>query len=514
MLFARAGRRLLAPIAAALAVTLAGCAGGGTGGAAGDPTEITIADAGFAQANFDPTKSDINVKFYLEPVYDTLIRRMPDGSYTPNLATDWSYEDPTTFVMDLREGVTFSDGTPFDAEAAKANIDFQRTGSGPLSGQLAAISEVSVTSPTQLRITLSTPFPSLPTVFSSITGMMVAPESLGAETLATAPVGTGPYVLDTAASVPNSSYVYTKRDDYWNSSHFHYETVNIRPIADTSAMVNALRNDEVQIGKLYTIPQLEIKDQAGIPFAGVPYNVDTLWLLDRAGTVVPALGDQRVRQAIGMAIDRDEIVDGLSKGYAVATSQILKEGMEGYDPALNEQYGFQLDRARQLLAEAGFAEGFTLPMVSTSSYDQMTQALAAQLAQVGITLQIDNVPTNQWVTKMLSGEYAAAYLPYGALDSYYDLGQIALPDGGFNPFASSDPQLTDLYARAGSAATDEERAQLLTQLNTRLTELAWIIPFQAGISGIAHSPTVEGVEMSVVEPPLLYDWTPAPASSS
>ncbi|MCU1637788.1 MAG: ABC-type dipeptide transport system, Extracellular component [Microbacteriaceae bacterium] len=492
----------------ALTLVVSGCGTGG-GDNSGSTSTLTMAHDGNTQINFDPGVGSITVTTYLAPVYDTLLRRASDGSFESNLATEWAYESPTKFTMTLRDDVTFEDGSALDADAVVANLENVKNGTGPLASDFASIDSIESVDATHVTITLSTPNPSLTLALSGVSGMIANPVALEGGNLATVPDGSGPYDYIADESISNDTYVYEKRDDYWNSDHFPYARIVVKVIPDAAAAVNALQSGQVDMVELGTAGDIARVEDMGLGFTGASNNVWTLHLEDRSGTIVPALGDVRVRQALNYAIDRAAIVDSVNQGLGSPTAQLVKPGMAGYDESLNDLYPYDPDQARQLLAEAGYADGFAMEAVSISLADTQVQALVGYLAEVGVTLNVVNVPPDQYIPSILSGEYPTVFLPYGMVDAYFDFGQLVTPTGGFNPLGSSDDQINELYAEAGSATSDDDRASTLEQLNARVVELAWFVPMFNDAYGYALSDNVTGVEWATFRPPMYYDWAPA-----
>ncbi|MDX2377856.1 ABC transporter substrate-binding protein [Microbacterium sp. LRZ72] len=509
---ARFGRSVAAGLGGlvVLALAVSGCGTGGDADTGGDSdSTLTMAHDGNTQINFDPGVGSITVTTYLAPVYDTLLRRLSDGSYEPNLATEWGYESPTEFSMTLRDDVTFADGTPLDAAAVVANLENVKNGTGPLASDFATIDSIEAVDDNRVVITLSTPNPSLPLTLSGVSGMIANPAAIEGGELATQPDGSGPYEYLADESISNDTYVYEKRDDYWASDDYPYDRIEVKVIPDAAAAVNALESGQVDMVELGTAGDIVRVENAGLDFTGASNNVWTLHLEDRAGELVPALGEVEVRQALNHAIDRAAIVESVNQGLGSPTTQLVKPGMAGYDETLNNVYPYDPEMARELLAEAGYPDGFEMDAVSISLADTQVQALVGYLAEVGVTLNVVNVPPDQYIPSILSGEYPTAFLPYGMVDAYFDFGQLVTPEGGFNPMGSSDEQINDLYAEAGSATNDEERAAILEQLNARVVELAWFLPMFNDAYGYALSDDVTGVEWQTFRPPMYYQWAPA-----
>ena len=197
--------------------------------------------------SWDPAQA--HVGHYLQPyqaAYDSLILREPDGKLSPMLATAWKYNDTNTkLTVDLRTDVTFSDGAKFDAEAAKANLDHFKKANGPQMAQLTAVSDVAVVDADTIELNLSAPDPSLEFYLSQAAGLMGSPKALGTEGIKTEPVGSGPYVMDKAATVKDSQSVFTARKDYWNKDLQKFEKVTFKILTDLTARTNALVSGQV-----------------------------------------------------------------------------------------------------------------------------------------------------------------------------------------------------------------------------------------------------------------------------
>src|SRR5690606_33635123 len=160
----------------------------------------------------------------------TLLVREPDGSLGPNMASEWAYNgDNSVLTLTLREGITFTDGTPFDGEAVKANLEYLKDGAGQHSFMVAAISEIEVVSPTEVKLHLGEPDPSLLENLAVVGGAMASPATLGVDGSASNPIGSGPYIYDVDNSRLGQQYVYTRNPDYWNAEDFDFDRVTITP---------------------------------------------------------------------------------------------------------------------------------------------------------------------------------------------------------------------------------------------------------------------------------------------
>ena len=270
---------------------------------------------------------------YMQAVYDTLVHLSPTGEPEPWLATEWSLnDDKTVMTLKLRTDVKFTDGTPFNADAAAQNILRFRDGTSPNASNLANVADAKAVDDATLEITLTQPDPALLVYLGQNGGLMESPKQFGAADEQTKPVGSGPYVLDTGKTVVGSKYVYTKNADYWAPDSVYYDNLVITVLADKNTQVNAIKGG--QVTGLNVIDQTTLKEIEGAGFRLFPHELDWtgLMLLDRAGSVNEALGKVEVRQAINYAIDRDAMLQAVAQGHGTVTGQIFPETSPGYDP--------------------------------------------------------------------------------------------------------------------------------------------------------------------------------------
>ena len=190
----------------------------------------------------------------------------------------------------------------------------------------------------------------------------------------------------------------------------YYDNLVITVLADKQTQVNAIKGG--QVSGLNVIDQTTLKEIEGAGFALFPHELDWtgLMLLDRAGSVNEALGKVEVRQAINYAIDSDAMLQAVAQGHGTVTGQIFPETSPGYDTALDEAYPFDPDKAKELLADAGYPDGFELDMPllavgTTTSFDLVKQ----YLGDVGITVNYTQLDVNTAINDIIAAKYAATY---------------------------------------------------------------------------------------------------------
>jgi peptide/nickel transport system substrate-binding protein len=489
---------MLVTVVVGAASVAIGC-GDDDGGAAIGGT-LTIANPAFPPS-LDPATGANEYSDYFNLAYDPLIVQAADGSFEPGLAESWEYGPRNeSFTINLRSDVKFSDGTDLDAEAVKTWIEHALDlPEGRAPTYLGNLDSIDVTGPLSLTLNFSAPTPELELVFSQILemGMVASPKAIEADTLATKTAGAGPYMLDPDETVTQDTYTYVPNPHYWNKDEIHWDKVVIKTIQNPNAALQALETGQVQVVKDQPPTNIEAAESAGQEYVAPPTLLLGLSLMDREGEVVEALGDPRVRQAINYAIDREAVAEAVSPGTGVPTTQMAAEGDDSYDPALEETYPYDPERARELLASAGYADGFTLPVVAATivGQDRLAQALAGQLEEVGIRLKLDvQTDVGAYIEDLSSGSLPAATLSFGRLPAAINYTLLWGPDAlPFNPFGSSMPELTSLNEEL-SAASRSEAPAIAQHIQRLLVDEAWFAPVVVTPLVVLHSPDVTGVE--------------------
>jgi peptide/nickel transport system substrate-binding protein len=461
---------------------LTACGGGSGGGSASQSAEgtLTVAfDADAAPTGYDPLLYSQGQFTFFGSMYDALWETDAEGTSQPSLATGYTNSaDNLQTTITLRDDVTFSDGSTLSADLVKANLDRRSDTSLEAYGALATggaseITDVTASDPQTVVITWAAPQASPENTLVDTQGTIVGQEGVDdPSSLETTPDGSGAYTLDAGASTRASSYTVTKVADNWDADSWSYDTIVFKVITDAQALANAVVSGQADVATILdpsTIDLVESRQKTvsvGGTIVGFPVT-------DKTGSTNPAFGDVRVREALIYATDRQSLVDDLHPG-AVPTSQLFPSAAEGYDEALNTEYGYDPDKARQLLADAGYADGLEVNLTVLGQPDEDAVAIQAQWAEVGITLNFvtatstDQVFAAVGTDPVLFGPFAVGANPAG-----FVAGVVV---GGFmNQQGAQDP---DISAALGASlgSTGDAQAQALTQLNTLLTERGWYVP--------------------------------------
>lgn len=506
----------LGPKAAAAALVfsaslaLTACGGGAGAGSNTGGTASTALTLGTLRdiTSWDPAQA--HVGHALQPyqaAYDTLILREPDGKLSPMLATKWKYNATNTkLTVDLRTDVTFSDGAKFDAEAAKANLDHFKKANGPQMAQLASVSDVAVVDADTIDINLSATEPALEYFLSQAAGLMGSPKALGTDAIKTVPVGSGPYVMDKAASVKDSQTVFTAREGYWNKDLQKYRKLTLKILTDPTARTNALVSGQIDATLL--------DPKNGKQAEGAKMKLETnqvdwsgLLLLDRAGAKNPALANVKVRQAINYAFDRKTILDQVMLGQGTPTSQPFGKDSGAWTEELENYYSYDPAKAKALLKEAGFENGVTLDVPTLPGAETLISVLQQQLADVGITLKPGAAITNTFTADVAAKKYTAMFFNLFQGEPTVAIDQIVSTKALYNPFKNTTPELE---AKIQAVRTGGGDAGTLAQdVNKYVVEQAWFAPLFRVNQMYYHNSKVEVTPQAQQAVPSIYNYSPA-----
>lgn len=507
----RSMRGALVALVASASLVLAGCTTDTTQPEADSgPTKIVYGLQQAPVGGYDPGTWAYTTYAPIEQAaYESLLHANVDGGFDPALATEWGWESPTLFTLTLREGVTFSDGEPFNAAAVKANIERYKDAQGRSAAQLKPVESVEVISDYEVAMHLSSPQPDMQLILSQNMGMMISPAVLATpDVLLTEPVGAGPYVLDVANTVADNVYTFTKNPDYWNADAIPFDTMVFQIFSDAQAAFNAVQSGQVDL-TFGTYENVDAATAAALTVAEAPGTLVNVQIVDMAGEEVPALGDVRVRQALNYAVDRDAIVASVQPGRA--TPQVWHSASEAFDPELEDYYPYDPEKAKQLLADAGYADGFTFKVNNHPLMQTVAQAVAGYLAEVGVTMEIVVQPTvAEFVAAGIAGKYPAVLAPNVSQSASIDIQNLMLPTGGKNARHSEDPKVTELYQAAASMSA-EDRATEYQKIAEIALDDAWFIGIaQATVYTFYNPDVVEGLEVPVGHiVPVIYSLQPA-----
>jgi ABC-type dipeptide/oligopeptide/nickel transport system permease component/ABC-type transport system substrate-binding protein len=333
-------------------------------------------------------------------VFEGLVRFAPDGSVEPKLAASWDVsDDGLSYVFHLVRNARFHDGSAFDAAVAKYSLDraLESGSVNPQKSRLTKISAVEVVDPNTLRILLKAPSGGLLQSLAWGAFVMVSPQS--AATNAVRPVGTGPFRF--TGWRRGDSISLARNADYWGEPA-HLDQVTFRFISDPTAAYAALMAGDVDAFSYYPAPESFAQFAADPRFAVFvgSTEMETVLALNNRS---PPLSNLLVRRAISYALDRHAIIDGAMFGYGTPIGSHFPPRNPAYVD-LTGVYPHDIAKAKELLAAAGYPQGFSLTLkLPPPSYARRSgEIVAAQLAQVGIRARIENLEWAQWLDQVFT----------------------------------------------------------------------------------------------------------------
>lgn len=450
---------------------------------------------------FDPRLStDVTSLVVQQVMYNSLIRLADDLSIVPDLAERWETPSPTEYVFYLRQGVLFHDGVELTAEDVKFTYDTIRDpdfGSPNLS-LFAAIEEIEVVDDYTVRFLLSDPFPPLLAYMDrGIVPMHIASQDRGQ--LSQTPIGSGPYQLQQWTA--NERIVLQAFDGYFDGRP-NFDQITLRVIIE-----DAVRVIEFEIGGVDIIFRVPLQDverlEANPNFQIFSESISGYGYFMMNHAVVP-FNDVRVRKAIAHAIDKQEITDLVYYGInAIADSPIIPQSWAYADDI--QDYEHDLERARELLTEAGYPNGFdvTFKTFSQTEILQSAEMLAAQLARIGINLELEVFEWSNYFSQIIASDFAFAGPQFWFYQAdpdqavYRQFHSDLVPPRGVNRHSYSNPRVDEILDMARTETDQELRAEYYREIQHLLVDdVAYIFMWfphyfqaaQANIHNFSFSP--------------------------
>lgn len=357
----------------------------------------------------------------LQAIFDSLTRIGPGGAAGPALATSWEAEDETTWVLTLREGVVFSNGEPFNAQAVADAFTYLLSDAGKSETIGTHLARVSVNG-TEVRgshtiaITTSRPNAILPIHLDFV--RIPAPAhfaALGPEAFALEPIGSGPFKV---ASWIDGRIELERNPTAWRSPNL--DRITLIQLADQASRLQGLLS-----GSLDVAFNVGAEDRPSVEAEGgrlISYPNPSVAYIQTVNTKDSPLADVRVRRALNYAVNKQVIIDVMFGGAIEPASQIAHPQAFGFNPTLTP-YPYDPDRARDLLAEAGYADGFkmvTLMVPGGSNDDQTHQQIAADLARVGVDMELQRTTFAKYLEYMYQTGWPEPFLAFSMVTSGFD----------------------------------------------------------------------------------------------
>ncbi len=482
--------------------------------------QVTCAAALMASAVAAQAKDDITIAMQLEPphldptsaaaqaidsvlyanVFEGLTRFMGDGSVVAGLAKSWEIsDDGTVYTFTLHSNVTFHDGSTMDAEDVKFSLDRARAddSTNAQKGLFAGITDVTVVDPQTVKVTLDGPNGNF--LFNLAWGdaVIVAPESI--QDIKQAPIGTGAFTF--AQWVQGDKITLTRNENYWGDAPA-LSSATFKFISDPTAAFAAVMAEDVDVFSGFPAPENLPQFEADPRFQVLVGSTEGETILS-TNNKQPPFDNVKVRQALAHAIDRQAIIDGAMFGYGTPIGTHFAPHNPAYVD-LTSGSAFDPAKAKALLAEAGFADGFetTLHLPPPSYARRGGEIIAAQLADVGIKAEIINVEWAQWLESVFRGKTFG--LTIVSHTEPMDIGIYANPDYYFqydNPdfqaLMDTLNKTTDPANRA-SIMGDAQKIIAGDAVNGYLFQLAQLTVAKADVQGLWTNAPTAATDLSAI----------------
>lgn len=479
------------------ALALAGCAGSnGSHGAATTP-KLVVA-VGTPPVSLDTLKAATGIPgtWFETPAYAAILTKNAKGDIAAGLATKWGYvgSGNTEFEFTLRPGLKFADGTALDAKAVAASMTyFTKTTTGPTRAYFAPMT-FTAKDATTVHISSAVPNPIIPDLLTVglLGGAPISAAGIADESATAGKTfGAGQYVLDTSKTVSGDHYVYTPNKKYWDQKAITYSEIDVRVIPNAQQQVQALKTGEVDaiVGDPSIGGTVSGNGLTEIHQPGTIYN---FYLMDRDGKNVPALANLKARQALNEAVDRAAIAKAALGDYGKPTEQVAIDAgpASGYDAALEKTYSYDPAKAKQLLADAGYADGFTMPVtyLGYSPTDtKIAQAVASQLSKIGVTMQLKAEPDfGTWVNDLVSNKFAATLLTGDGSQMYINAQFGWTKNAVMNQYGVSNADVNAAFDKLATA-TPAGIGAAAKALNDVITKQALVLPIATNDSIIIYN---------------------------
>lgn len=458
-------------------------------------------------SNYDPLLGNSgNDHALLYPIYDTLVNFNAQLEPQPGLAESWDIPDDKSIILHLRKGVTFHDGTPFDAEAVKFNIE-RAISPDSMVSDLGNVESVDVVDSHTAKLNLKQPDSSIILALSDRSGMMVSPTAVKkfGNDFGQNPVGTGPFKLE--KWVKNAEIQLKANENYWQEGLPYLDQMTLKVMPDENTRLNALKSGQVQ---LYwnvspnNIPILK-KDKNIVLNSKMKVAFQNMYI----NTKLPPLDKKEVRQALQYAIDRETLVKVLTFGEGEPAYQTFPK--EYWASNQDIKIPYDIEKAKSLLKEAGVESvSFDVYVPNLPFYQRIAEAVKGQVKEAGITMNIQTTEANKGNTIYFNEKRGQAWFTFwsGRPDPQQTMNSLISGKAFYNAGGESTPEKEELIAKAAATYDQKERAKLYAQINKiAILDEAMTIPVFFAPAAAAMSPQVKGFEGTLLgKPKFSFLW--------
>ena len=501
------------------AASTAASAAGGAGAAkptAAQPTAVPAAGTPkrggtlrAAQTNENATLDPLTSGFVSEReafynMYDSLVAIDTNLKIIPSLAESWETPDPQTYIFHLRKDVKFHDGTDFNADAVKFNLDRYLTDKlSRRAGEISFIKTTEVVDPYTVKVSLKGAFAPFLSNLVDRAGMMLSPKAIqaGGQDFSRKPVGAGTGAFKFVEWVNNDHLTLERNPDYWKKDASgnqlpYLDKIIFHPITDTTVLLTNLKTGDIDAA--YSIPPKDVastkaggdivlRDTPGLSFDAFEFN-----------TKAPPFDKKELRQAVAEAIDRAQITKTVFFGVEQVGYGPIPPSSWAFDPTL-QPYTGNIDKAKQYLAAGGQPNGFTFEYKLGAGNPvglQLLQLVKDQLAKAGITLNITQLEAAKIQSDAQAGNFqATAYGWSGRIDPDGNIYNQLHTGGGLSDTKYSNAQVDDLLDKSRAAADQDQRKAFFQQAQKLIVDDAPMAWWGFAQAYLLTRPNVQGMQI-------------------
>lgn len=405
-------------------------------------------------ASLDPhVDTDAGTRDVVFNLYEGLVKPTSDGGFIAAVASDYTIsDDAKTYTFTLRDGITFHDGTPVTIEDVKYSIDRYAEIQGESSAFSSLVDSVEVQDDKTLVVNLKESY----SEFLPMMTIAIIPQSN--EDPVGNPIGTGPFKY--VSYTPGQNLELEKYDGYWQEGVPSLDSVEFKFIADVDTAFVELQAGTIDILKYLTSAQAETLGDDYNIVQGSMNLVHAMYL----NSAYEPLSKTEVRQALYYAVDRDAINNFIFGGKShIIGSHMIPAMSKYYEPEAETVYSYDPEKAKELLADAGYADGFDLEITVPSSYSQhvdSAQIIADELSQVGINVTLNQVEWSTWLQDVYKGgNFQATVIGFDGTLAPSDWLKKYVTDDAKNFMHYSNTEYDDVFNTAYTTVDDDVKVE-------------------------------------------------------
>ena len=493
----------------AAVLVLSGCGGSGGNGGDTDPSERDTLIFGIEDdaTIMDPTQVGDNItQSLLGNIFEPIVRQDEAGRIVPGLADSWEIsEDGLEYTFHLAEGVTFHDGVPVTVEDVIFSIGLYME-SAYTSPYMGFIDYCEKIDDSTLNVVLQYPFAPALSTFVMYTGVVREDfydddgNMIGRE-----PIGCGPYTFVEWA--PGNRIVLKANEDYFRGAP-PIENIIYRIIADKTTAAIALEKGEVDMYQ--NLAHTDLDTIRAVPGLDVLVQSSGWFFFLMLNTEAPPFDDMRVRQAVAKSVDKEGIVHAIMDGNAEVATSFISKGMPGYIEGF-DPFPYDPDGAIELLADAGYPDGFDTTIIVPESRRDHAQIIQANLRSIGINAEIEVLEVGAYWDRLEAGEFDISFVRWGYM--FMD------PDVGIYSLYKSDEILSGNYVRYDNPTVDElleearaesdpvRRDALYQELEEIVMTEAAFVPVFWSYSNLGYNTDIHNVQIPMADNYMMYRFS-------